>query len=75
VKYQTCGKRSQGWLFRGLRDCKWDRDKSGGLKPCNLYDGNDDDDDDNNDDYDDDDLCRIRNYEQNPKAKCSVCNI
>jgi hypothetical protein len=47
--------------LKRLRVCKWDRNKSGGLKPCKL---DDDDDDDDEDDYDDDELCRILNYEQ-----------
>ena len=67
MKYQTCGKRSQGWPLRRLRDCKWDRYRSRGLKPSKLYDDDDDDDDDN--DYDDDDdLFIILNYEQSPKT-------
>jgi len=50
MKYQPCGKESQGKPLERLLDSQWDRNRSRGLKPCKSYD-NDNDDDDDNDDY------------------------
>jgi hypothetical protein len=50
MKYQPCGKRSQGWQLKRLLDSWWDLNRSWGLKPCKVYDDNDDDDDDDDDD-------------------------
>jgi len=37
MKYQPCGKRSQGRLLKRILDCQWDQNRSRDLKPCKLY--------------------------------------
>ena len=46
MKYQPCGKRSQGRPLKRFLGCWWDQNRSRGLKPYNLYIDDDDDDDD-----------------------------
>ena len=46
MKYQPCGKRSQGRTLEKRLDCSWDWNRSRYLKPWKLYDDDDDDDDD-----------------------------
>jgi len=36
MKYQPCGKWSQGRPLKRLLDCKWDRNRPRGQKPCKL---------------------------------------
>jgi len=46
VKYEPCGKWSQGRPLQRLLDCSWDRNSSRDLKPWKQRDDDEDDDDD-----------------------------
>jgi hypothetical protein len=43
MKYQPCGKQSQGRPLRRLLDCQWDWNRSQGIKPFEIYDDDADD--------------------------------
>jgi hypothetical protein len=43
MKYQPCGKQSQGQVAERLPDCYWDWNRWQGLKSCQLYDDDDND--------------------------------
>ena len=42
VKYEPCGRQSQGQPLKRLLDCWWDQNRSQDPKSCNLYDDDDD---------------------------------